>query len=129
MNYLIAELEVVYEQLGKWLEEEEILPTNLETQAMREKAVMQFAGNLLKRTLSESFVGIPLNEGELPEKSVKVAARSLSLELARHKSKLAAQLVSSCSYFQYYQSYFPYTFISKLCELVYCVGFGCFKSQ
>jgi hypothetical protein len=84
----------VYEQLGKWLDEEEILPANLETQAMREKAVMQFAGNLLKRTLSESFVGIPFNEGELPEKSVKVAARSLSLELARHKNKLAAQLVS-----------------------------------
>ncbi|KAL1132149.1 hypothetical protein AAG570_010106 [Ranatra chinensis] len=89
-----SELEIVYEQLGKWLDEDDTLPPGAETLEMREKAVVQFAGNLLKRTLSESFVGIPLGEEELPEKSVKVAARSLSLELARHKNKLAAQLVS-----------------------------------
>lgn len=69
---------------------------------------MRFAGSLLKRTLSESFLGVPLGddcvnppascnaeENNLPKKNKLVLnARSLSLELARQKHKLAAQLVS-----------------------------------
>ncbi|KAK9504588.1 hypothetical protein O3M35_010890 [Rhynocoris fuscipes] len=92
-----SELEMVYEQLGRWLEEDGTIPIDKDTKAIRERAVIQFAGNLLKRTLSESFVGISVTDGiqeEIPAKNIKVAARSLSLELARHKNKLAAQLVS-----------------------------------
>uniref|UniRef100_A0A023EX02 poly(ADP-ribose) glycohydrolase n=1 Tax=Triatoma infestans TaxID=30076 RepID=A0A023EX02_TRIIF len=92
-----SELEIVYEQLGRWLEEDGTIPIDVDTKAIRERAVIQFAGNLLKRTLSESFVGISVTDGiqeEIPAKNIKIAARSLSLELARHKNKLAAQLVS-----------------------------------
>lgn len=89
---------MVYEQLSGWLDEEDSLLYELDsTKAMRERAVIQFAGNLLKRTLSESFVGVPVGDGIhvdlLPNRNIKTAVRSLSLELARHKNKLAAQLV------------------------------------
>lgn len=72
----------------------------------RELAVVRFAGSLLKRTLSESFAGVPLTENyepiateyEAPKKSKLVlSAKSLSLELARHKHRLAAQLLSQIS--------------------------------
>lgn len=110
-----SELEDIYEQLGSWLEEIDRNDNNTsdgqsEWQRIRDMAVVQFAGSLLKRTLSESFVGVPMTEGDvtLPShdklskvvdreqrNSIKLsmAARSLSLELARHKHKLAAQLV------------------------------------
>lgn len=68
----------------------------------RDIAVMKFAKSLLKRTLSESYAGKP--EPELlisptdsnPEEKTNKTAffRSLSLELAKHKNKIAAQLVS-----------------------------------
>lgn len=95
----------------------------------RDEAVLSFANSLLKRTLSESFVGISLtdgisNEGNeailiyqewmiifsliLPEsfsgdnvveetKKTRqiMSSRSLSLELAKHKHRLAAQLVNT----------------------------------
>uniref|UniRef100_A0A146LEU2 poly(ADP-ribose) glycohydrolase n=1 Tax=Lygus hesperus TaxID=30085 RepID=A0A146LEU2_LYGHE len=92
-----SELECVYEQLGRWLDEDCPIPQDGDLKAIREKAVIQFAGNLLKRTLSESFVGISVTDGvqeEIPAKNIKIAARSLSLELARHRNKLAAQLAS-----------------------------------
>lgn len=68
--------------------------------------MVQFAGSLLKRTLSESFAGVPLTEGcenstgsspaDEPKKNkIVLNARSLSLELARQKHRLAAQLVST----------------------------------
>lgn len=73
----------------------------------RDLAVVQFAGSLLKRTLSESFAGVPVPLAEnvdstrnpedfVTNKKNKLVlnAKSLSLELARHKHKLAAQLVS-----------------------------------
>lgn len=77
-------------------------------QKLRDGIIIQFAGSLLKRTLSESFVGVPLTEGgdgseEAPDElsrnrkdnlKLKMVARSLSLELAKHKHKLAAQLIS-----------------------------------
>jgi hypothetical protein len=88
----------------------------------RDQAVLQFANSLLKRTLSETFVGVPLSDDgfyslssgstgdavspttatECREggKSAShkrnkfiISARSLSLELSKHNHKLAAQLV------------------------------------
>lgn len=104
----VTDLEGVYEQLGRWLDEASVLPEGedggeTDRQRLRDVAVVQFAGSLLKRTLSESFVGVPLDSNEHAEPveteskhaaRLAVAARSLSLELARHKHKLAAQLVS-----------------------------------
>lgn len=84
-------------------------------QKLRDGIIIQFAGSLLKRTLSESFVGVPLTEGgdgnEVPldqmstnskdDRKLKMAVRSLSLELAKHKHKLAAQLISVIGHKQY----------------------------
>lgn len=68
----------------------------------------RFAGSLLKRTLSESCAGggtgavqgadeaelYPREPRDRPSpKRMALAARSLSLELARHRHRLAAQLV------------------------------------
>ena len=63
----------------------------------RDRAVVRFAGSLLKRALSESFAGVPVQEGEpqpLIDSSdahqrhkLALAVRSLSLELARHKNR------------------------------------------
>lgn len=115
-----SELEEVYEQLSRWLDESDLSTVGLEDdsgsgtgsgetrQRLRDRAVVQFAGSLLKRTLSESFVGVPLTDhrDELEETDyrpdsrlkhdfkIKLAARSLSLELQKHRHKLAAQLVS-----------------------------------
>ncbi|XP_054271486.1 uncharacterized protein LOC128992101 [Macrosteles quadrilineatus] len=100
-----SDLEDVYEQLGRWLDEAgDYADGECDRQRLRDVAVVQFAGSLLKRTLSESFVGVPLEtggeQGEPDDSETKqkmklaMAARSLSLELARHKHKLAAQLVS-----------------------------------
>lgn len=104
-----SELEEVYEQFSRWLHNP-ILETEKGTKKElegRELAVVQFAGSLLKRTLSESFAGVPVpmadegdeERGDNAERTNKksklvLSAKSLSLELARHKHKLAAQLVS-----------------------------------
>ncbi|XP_035895243.1 uncharacterized protein LOC118504633 isoform X1 [Anopheles stephensi] len=112
-----SELEEVYEKFAKWLEEpiSTDKPKKLDA---RDEAVLKFANSLLKRTLSESFVGIPFTEeclasgngsvtnstgsrnasgsgdrGSLSQKEkILLHVRSLSLELAKHKHKLAAQL-------------------------------------
>lgn len=111
--------------LCRWLEEpiSTDKPKKLDA---RDEAVLKFANSLLKRTLSESFVGIPFTEeciasgngGSAEARSARIAGsggsggggggsiggigqkerillhvRSLSLELAKHKHKLAAQLV------------------------------------
>lgn len=87
-------------------------------QKLRDTVIIQFAGSLLKRTLSESFVGVPLSEGadgieDIPDNvsrsrkenlKLRMAVRSLSLELAKHKHKLAAQLISVISNRQYASS-------------------------
>ncbi|CAH1104562.1 unnamed protein product [Psylliodes chrysocephalus] len=107
-----SELEEVYEQFSKWLENP-LLETEAGTRKeldARELAVVRFAGSILKRTLSESFVGIPvpMTEGcdthsgtnvEFSTKKNKLVlnAKSLSLELARQKHRLAAQLLSQLS--------------------------------
>lgn len=71
----------------------------------RDLAVVQFAGSLLKRTLSESFAGVPLMEGGCDNNLGVISggankrnklilnAKSMSLELAKQKHRLAAQLV------------------------------------
>ncbi|XP_033219409.1 uncharacterized protein LOC117174413 isoform X2 [Belonocnema kinseyi] len=91
-----SELEEVYEQLSKWLEEPAATDENREMDA-RDRAVVRFAGSLLKRALSESFAGVPVQEGE-PQPIIDssdahqrhklaLAVRSLSLELARQKNR------------------------------------------
>lgn len=57
-----SELEEVYEQFSKWLEDP-IIKENVEKLDPRDEAVLSFASSLLKRTLSESFVGVPLTDG------------------------------------------------------------------
>ncbi|KAJ8985511.1 hypothetical protein NQ317_015055 [Molorchus minor] len=101
-----SELEEVYEQFSRWLENP-LLETEKETKReldARELAVVRFAGSILKRTLSESFAGVPVpmtencdnNSGNMDFKTKKnklvLNAKSLSLELARQKHRLAAQL-------------------------------------
>lgn len=119
-------MEEVYEQFSRWLENP-LLETEIGTKReldTRELAVVRFAGNsiiikqlkfyntvflgsLLKRTLSESFAGVPVPLTETCDASMDrheqsgtrknklvLNAKSLSLELARQKHRLAAQLVS-----------------------------------
>lgn len=57
-----SELEEVYEQFSKWLDDP-IIKDNGKTLDARDEAVLTFASSLLKRTLSESFVGVPLTDG------------------------------------------------------------------
>lgn len=57
-----SELEEVYEQFSKWLDDP-ILKDNVKSLDSRDEAVLKFASSLLKRTLSESFVGVPLTDG------------------------------------------------------------------
>ncbi|CAG9771985.1 unnamed protein product [Ceutorhynchus assimilis] len=105
-----SELEEVYEQFSHWLENP-ILETEKgdkkELEA-RDLAVVRFAGSLLKRTLSESFAGVPMTEScdstqndvtnfSTKKNKIVLNAKSLSLELARQKHRLAAQLISAIS--------------------------------
>lgn len=99
-----ADLEEIYEQLTRWLDEPEENKLTAEGDSIRRRkirdnTVVQFAESLLKRTLSESFVGVPLTDGVLGDEyfdenfvlngetadRVKTVVRSLSLELAKHK--------------------------------------------
>lgn len=72
----------------------------------RDEGVLNFANSLLKRTLSESFVGVQLSDNcsQAEENLIQsyqdkhsnrqvINTRSLSLEVAKHKHQLAAQLV------------------------------------
>ncbi|XP_012218074.1 uncharacterized protein [Linepithema humile] len=91
-----SELEEVYEQLSKWLEDPIVTDESRELDA-RDRAVVRFAGSLLKRALSESFAGVPVQEGEPQpfidtndvnqQHKLALAVRSLSLELARQKNR------------------------------------------
>ncbi|XP_037036217.1 uncharacterized protein LOC119074301 isoform X2 [Bradysia coprophila] len=102
-----SDLEELYDQFAKWLGEP-ILKNNVKELDPRDEAVLSFANSLLKRTLSESFVGMSLTDGVINEESHGgdnvvqetkktrqiMSSRSLSLELAKHKHRLAAQLIS-----------------------------------
>ncbi|CAK1548425.1 unnamed protein product [Leptosia nina] len=109
-----SELEEVYEQFNQWLndpiadhESHDIKNRELDS---RDLAVIRFAGSLLKRTLSESMAsgGTGVGAGGLEAaelygrdtrervapRRLALAARSLSLELARHRHRLAAHLLN-----------------------------------
>ncbi|VVC87957.1 unnamed protein product [Leptidea sinapis] len=109
-----SELEEVYEQFNNWLNDpivdnESGDNKNRELDS-RDLAVIRFAGSLLKRTLSESMAsgatGVGSTEAEAAElygrdsrervapRRLALAARSLSLELARHRHRLAAHLLN-----------------------------------
>lgn len=57
-----SELEEIYEQFSKWIDDP-VIKDNVKELDPRDEAVLRFASSLLKRTLSESFVGIPLTDG------------------------------------------------------------------
>lgn len=91
-----SELEEVYEQLSKWLGDPIASDENPEIDA-RDRAVVHFCRSLLRRALSESLAGVPVEEGE-PQPLVTnndvhhkhklaLAVRSLSLELARQRKR------------------------------------------
>lgn len=97
-----SELEEIYDQLSKWLND----PLDCKNRKLdsRDKAVLKYADSLLKRALSESFLGEPIDaslENMTEEDDVSLAQkrkmisnfRSLSLEVAKHKNLLASQLV------------------------------------
>lgn len=74
---LSSELEEVYEQFSKWLDDP-ILKDNVKNLDSRDEAVLKFASSLLKRTLSESFVGVPLTDGCLAS-SCKFSSFNINL--------------------------------------------------
>ena len=100
-----SEIEEIYGQITKWLND----PLDSKDRKLdsRDKAVLKFADSLLKRALSESFLGEPIDDesfvemtqdedGSLPiQQRRKMISnfRSLSLEVAKHKNLLASQLV------------------------------------
>ncbi|XP_011303970.1 uncharacterized protein [Fopius arisanus] len=98
-----SELEEVYEQLSKWLDDPIASDENREMDA-RDRAVVQFAGSLLRRALSESFAGVPVQEGEPQpllgpndvhqKHKLALAVRSLSLELARQRNRRQQSVTS-----------------------------------
>lgn len=101
-----SELEEIYDQLSKWLND----PLDSKDRKLdsRDKAVLKFADSLLKRALSESFLGENIDDSSFENMSQDDDAvltahqkrkmisnfRSLSLEVAKHKNLLASQLVS-----------------------------------
>ncbi|KOC70768.1 Poly(ADP-ribose) glycohydrolase [Habropoda laboriosa] len=116
-----SELEEVYEQLAKWLEDPIAADESRELDA-RDRAVVRFAGSLLKRALSESFAGVPVQEGE-PQPFIDstdvnqshklaLAVRSLSLELARQKNR-RQQSVSESEGIEYYEDALNNRTVSK----------------
>lgn len=97
-----SELEEIYDQLARWLND----PLDCKERKLdsRDKAVLKYADSLLKRALSESFLGEPIDASmenmtadddvSLPLKRKMISNfRSLSLEVAKHKNLLASQLV------------------------------------
>ncbi|XP_026323757.1 uncharacterized protein LOC113233028 isoform X2 [Hyposmocoma kahamanoa] len=107
-----SELEEVYEQFNQWLNDPIVDAESGEHKSReldpRDMAVIRFAGSLLKRTLSESMaMGTNVGAASAAEaaelygrdtsnrtgsRRLALAARSLSLELARQRHRLAAQL-------------------------------------
>ncbi|XP_052121802.1 uncharacterized protein LOC113212013 isoform X1 [Frankliniella occidentalis] len=116
---LSSDLEDAYEQFANLVEDQRSSSGSSEMEGRvdgRDVAVAQFASRLLKRTLSDSFAGVQLGDEHEPQprkptllaggsfgatdggkqRHLKLAhiARSMSLELAKHKHRLASQLVS-----------------------------------
>ncbi|XP_013166962.1 PREDICTED: uncharacterized protein LOC106117277 isoform X3 [Papilio xuthus] len=111
-----SELEEVYEQFNHWLNDPICNNTTEENKNKeldpRDLAVIRFAGSLLKRTLSESMASgtAGASGAEAAElygrdgrdratpRRLALAARSLSLELARHRHRLAAHLLNELAH-------------------------------
>lgn len=53
------------EQFEKWLDDPENDEEKTKLSDARDEAVLQFASSLLKRTLSETFVGVPMTDGSV----------------------------------------------------------------
>lgn len=100
-----SELEEIYDQLARWLNDP--VDGKDRKKDARDKAVLKFADSLLKRALSESFLGEQIDDTSLgnaadddanltAQQKRKMIAnfRSLSLEISKHKNLLASQLVS-----------------------------------
>jgi hypothetical protein len=98
----ISEIDNVCDQLSKWLND----PLDSKDRKLdaRDKAVLKFADSLLKRALSESFLGENIDESVLEnmvasenygtltthqKRKVIRNFRSLSLEVAKHKNLLS----------------------------------------
>lgn len=106
-SVLSPELEEVYQQFSKWMDSP-TMDEHVDKLESRDEGVLNFANSLLKRTLSESFVGVQLSDNcsEAEESLLQsyqdkhtnhrqiINARSMSLEVAKQKHQLAAQLVS-----------------------------------
>jgi poly(ADP-ribose) glycohydrolase len=111
-----SELEEIYDQLAKWLND----PLDSKDRKLdsRDKAVLKFADSLLKRALSESFLGEQIDDTSLEDmaqdedenltaqqkRKMISNFRSLSLEVSKHKNLLASQLVSQISFQEILQS-------------------------
>lgn len=104
----ISELDNICDQLSKWLNDP--LDSRDRKLDARDKAVLKFADSLLKRALSESFLGENIDEAVLEnmvatedygslttqqKRKVIRNFRSLSLEVAKHKNLLSIVGVSS----------------------------------
>lgn len=103
-----SELDNIYDQLEKWLNDP--LDSRDRKLNSRDKAVSKIADSLLKRALSESFLGENIDENMLDDMATsnedyntlttqqkrKIIRnfRSLSLEVAKHKNLLSSAMVS-----------------------------------
>lgn len=103
-----SELDNIYDQLDKWLNDP--LDSRDRKLDARDKAVLKIADSLLKRALSESFLGEPIDENILEDMATSTEDyntlttqqkrkiirnfRSLSLEVAKHKNLLTSSMVS-----------------------------------
>lgn len=87
-----SELEEVYEQFSKWLDDP-IIKENVEKLDPRDEAVLSFASSLLKRTLSESFVGVPLTDG-----CISSTCKQFELSIAIQVSTVCVTIISYCSF-------------------------------
>lgn len=103
-----SEIDNIYDQLSKWLNDP--LDNRDRKLDARDKAVQKFADSLLKRALSESFLGEPIDETILEnietsgeeynslttqqKRKIIHNFRSLSLEVAKHKNIFTNAMVS-----------------------------------
>lgn len=103
-----SELDNIYDQLDKWLNDP--LDNRDRKLDARDKAVLKIADSLLKRALSESFLGEAIDENILEDMATSTEDyntlttqqkrkiirnfRSLSLEVAKHKNLLTSSMVS-----------------------------------
>ncbi|KAG5680221.1 hypothetical protein PVAND_009745 [Polypedilum vanderplanki] len=101
-----SELEEIYDHLSQWLNDP--LDSRDRKIGSRDKAVLKFADSLLKRALSESHLGEPIDDTVLENSTLfkehgnistqqkrKMIKnfRSLSLEIAKYKNIISSQIL------------------------------------